>query len=107
LDYQGKENQMATPQAISKIIKNAGFKMSQVRNGRVASYRHEGVFVEKDYLGRVTVRVAQKESWNDGQRSESKAVRLATQSSVAELLKSKGYTLADSDVYEGGVVVVA
>lgn len=96
---------MTNPQSISRIIKNAGFKMSQVRKGRIASYRLEGVYVQKDYMGRVVVSVATKESWNEEQRAEAKAARLNIQQSVNELLNLKGYTLEPSDVYKGSVVV--
>ncbi len=96
---------MTTPQAISKIIKNAGFQMSKVRNGRVASYRLEGVYVEKDYMGRVTVNFAQKESWNDSQRTANRSAQSATKASVIDFLKSSGYTVEPSDVYSSGIIV--
>ena len=96
---------MTTPQAVSKMLKNAEFKMSVVRNGRVASYRLPGVYVRKDYMGRVVVCVAGKESWNEEQRIESMAARLSTRASVIEFLASKGYATQDSDVYPEGIIV--
>lgn len=96
---------MTTPQAISKILKNAEFKMSVVRNGRVASYRLPGVHVQKDYMGRVVVCVAHKESWNESQRMESRSAKLATRASVIEFLQSRGYSIQESDVYPDGIIV--
>jgi hypothetical protein len=78
-----------TPQAISRVLKNAGFKISKQYRGRICYMNTEGFQVHRDWQKNIVVNYVFRTAGFG--RLDDVVAKMKTEKQAVEFLQSRGY----------------